>query len=223
MPPLVRPNSSPDRKKGRPWQQKLMAARNQRPQPLRDTKILAGWNGLTIAALARGAAVIGNQDWLNAASRAANFIWNNLTRADGRLLRSWCNGSASGIAGFLEDYSFLGWGLLELYQATGDTEHLRRAEQLCNDALHLFSLPDGRLSTTGADQQRLPLDLTDHHDGVMPSGSSVLAMNLALLAQQNASEVWQLRSAALNQQLFSTAGAPINHLWLVQVRLRHDS
>ena len=88
-------------------QEKLLGVRNQRQQPLRDVKILSGWNGLTIAALARGAALTGNQRWLEAARKAAAFISSSLTRADGRLLRSWC-GTPSTIPGFLEDYGFLG-------------------------------------------------------------------------------------------------------------------
>ena len=203
--------------------QKLLTVRNQRPQPLRDVKILAGWNGLMIAALAHGAAISGNQAWLAAASRAADFILDNLTRPDGRMLRSWCNGSPSNIPAFLEDYSFLGWGLLELYRAGGNSEHLKQAEQLCHDALSLFSLPDGRLSTAGSDQQRLPVDLTDHHDGVIPSGSSALAMNLAILADITGSKTWYDKASQLHQTLLTHVQAPINHLWLVLSALKHDN
>lgn len=83
----------------------LQTTRSLRTQPLRDVKVLTGWNGLMIAALARGAALTGNQDWLAAAERAAQWVTQNLTYPDGRLLRSWCHDTPSTILGFLDDYA----------------------------------------------------------------------------------------------------------------------
>jgi uncharacterized protein len=205
-------------------QEKLLAVRNQRQQPLRDVKILSGWNGLTIAALARGTALTGNQRWLAAARRAATFISSALTRTDGRLLRSWC-GTPSTIPGFLEDYGFLGWGYLELYKAGGDTADLHIAEKLCRDALQLFRTEDGRLVTTGTDQEQLPLALSDNHDGVIPSGPAALTMNLVTLAELTGKPEWKnMTERVLAGLLPSLVQQPTSGLWLLEAqRLWHSS
>jgi hypothetical protein len=203
--------------------QKLLTVRNKRPQPLRDLKILSGWNGLTIAALARGAALTGNQRWLKKAERAAAFITNSLIRSDGRLLRSWCNGTPSAIPAFLEDYSFLGWGLIELYRAGGNAEHLQQATLLCDQALQLFRQPDGRFSTSGTDQQPLPLCLPDRHDGVVPAGASALTLDLVLLAEITGDKN-RLREAdqVLQQLLPGLTAHPVSGLWLLRAALMRE-
>lgn len=199
--------------------QKLLQVRAMRQQPLRDVKTLSGWNGLTIAALARGAALTNNRRWLEAARRAAAFISSSLTRTDGRLLRSWC-GTPSTIPGFLEDYAFLGWGYLELYQAGKDTADLATAEQLCRDALRLFRTDDGRLVTAGNDQEQLPLALSDNHDGVIPSGSAALAMNLVTLARLSNKPEWQnMTEEILAGLLPSLTRQPVSGLWLLRAGL----
>ena len=202
--------------------QRLLSARNQRPQPLRDVKILSGWNGLMIAALARGAALTGNRRWQEAARRAADFISSSLTRSDGRLLRSWCNGGPSTIAGFLEDYSFLGWGYLELYQTDRYPADLAAAEQLCRGALRLFRRDDGLFATAGVDQEALPVSLIDSHDGVIPSGPAALAMNLAHLASFNTA--WQPEAEQTLQKLLpSVVRQPVSGLWLLRAGISLQS
>lgn len=199
---------------------KLLDTRQKRQQPLRDIKILSGWSGLMIAALARGAAITGNQHWLKAARRAANFISSSLTRADGRLLRSWC-GTPSDIPAFLEDYAFMGWGYLELYQAEKNIGDLQAAEQLCKDALRLFRTKDGRLVTAGNDQEQLPIALSDNHDGVVPSGPSALAMNLATLSKYTAKPEWEKQAdEVLAGLLPSLIRQPTSGLWLLQAAQR---
>ena len=202
----------------------LLAVRNQRQQPLRDIKILSGWNGLMIAALARGAALTNNQRWLQAARRAMKFISSALTRTDGRLLRSWC-GAPSTIPAFLEDYAFLGWGYLELYQADGKTKDLYQAELLCRDALRLFRQTDGQLSTAGSDVEQLPLSLNDHHDGVIPSGPAMLAMNLVSLATSAKTTEWQtLTDDTLDSLQSYLTSHPVSGLWLLNAqRLWHTN
>jgi len=205
--------------KGKTLREHLLAARNLRVQPLRDVKILTGWNGLMIASLARGAALTGTARWLEAARRAATFISSFLTRTDGRLLRSWC-GSPSGIPAFLEDYAFLGWGYLELYQAGSDPADLQKAEQLCHDALRLFSMADGRLKTAGGDVEQLPCNLTDSHDGVIPSGPAALAMNLVQLAALTRDATWQTHAeSTLKRLLPSLQRQPVSGLWLLRAAL----
>jgi hypothetical protein len=159
-----------------------------------------------------------NQRWMEAARRAATFISSSLTRADGRLLRSWCNGSPAAIPAFLEDYAFLAWGHLELYQTDQQPADLAAAEQLCREALRLFRREDGLFATAGNDQEALPVSLTDSHDGVIPSGPAALAMNLVRLSELI--PVW-LREAeqTLQRLLPLLARQPVSGLWLLRAGL----
>jgi uncharacterized protein YyaL (SSP411 family) len=200
-------------------QETLLTARNQREQPLRDVKILSGWSGLMIAALARGAALTGNEQWLAAARKSTDFISTSLTRSDGRLLRSWCNGSPSAIPAFLEDYAFLGWGYLELYQAESAPKDLQVAERLCKDALTLFKRDDGRLCTAGNDTEQLPLCLTDNHDGVIPSGPSALFANMSRLSKTTRSQAWCNQADQLLHTLLpAVKRQPVSLLWLLKTQ-----
>jgi uncharacterized protein YyaL (SSP411 family) len=101
--------------------QKLLAHRATRRRPHKDDKILTDWNGLMIAALAKGAQVLDEPRYAQAASRAADFILNTLRTPEGRLLHRYRDGQA-GIAAHLDDYAFFVWGLIDLYEATFDTD-----------------------------------------------------------------------------------------------------
>lgn len=199
--------------------QLLHAARSKREQPLRDTKIITAWNGLMIAALAHGAALTGNRHWLDAARRATGFVSTKLVSADGRLLRSYLL-TASPIKAFLEDYACLAWGYLELYHATQQPEDLAQAQRLCNEALRLFRVKDNSLTTAGNDAEQMPLALPALHDGVIPSGVSVMLQNLANLSLLTNTPRWQHEAQRL-LQCYHTGlqQAPINNLWLLEASL----
>ena len=200
----------------------LSEQRSRREQPLRDLKILTGWNGLMIAALARGSALTGSLPWLEAARQAANFISKHLITAEGRLLRSYLITPAS-ITAFLEDYAFLAWGYLELYQASQNPGDLDQAGSLCSTALELFSSADGRLRTAGSDAEQLPLALPDMHDGVIPGGASVMATNLSRLAEITGSETWKKAAGTLLQSYHANLQqAPVNSLWMLQALAETD-
>jgi len=202
--------------------QSLLETREQREQPLRDIKIITAWNGLTIAALAHGAALTGKQHWLLAARKAADFINNTLVSPDGRLVRSHLL-SPSPIKGFLEDYACLAWGHLELYEAEHRQSDLDRAAALCQQALRLFKTPDSLLSTAGNDAEQMPLSLPDRHDGVTPSGISVMFNNVACLAECTGDTLW--RDAAQKLLHFNRGNlqqAPISRLWLLQAACTFD-
>jgi len=200
----------------------LLTTRRQRDQPLRDIKIITAWNGLMIAALARGAAITGKQHWLGAARKAADFIVTSLVAPDGRLLRSYLLTPAP-IRGFLEDYACLAWGHLELYRAEHHQQDLERSANLCQQAMHLFSTADGRLTTAGSDAEQLPLALPDLHDGVIPSGASVLITNLVQLAGITGAQHW---ITAAERQLATCRPllqqSPVACLWLLQTALAFD-
>lgn len=165
------------------WRLELRAARESRNRPLRDEKILTSWNGLMIAALARGYAVTGNTRYLAAASAAAAFVGNRMQTGDGRLLRSWYRGTAA-VHGFLEDYAFYTWGLLELYEATLSADYLTEANRVAVLMLRLFRDKENYgFFETSADVTDILVRKKTRHDGVIPSGNAIAAMSLLKLGR----------------------------------------
>jgi uncharacterized protein YyaL (SSP411 family) len=166
-----------------PSGKKLFEARKGRAHPFKDDKILADWNGLMIAALARGAAVLDDPGYCQAATRAADFLMESLRRRDGRLLHRYRDGEAD-IPGFLDDYAFLIWGLIELYEAAFQARHLREALILTDQMLELFwDREGGGLYFTGDDGDKLIARTKQVYDGAVPSGNSVAALNLMRLGR----------------------------------------
>ncbi|KAF1085474.1 Cellobiose 2-epimerase [Sporotomaculum syntrophicum] len=162
--------------------QKLFARRDERVHPFKDDKVLTAWNGLMIAALARGAAVLGDVRCREAAEKAEQFIRNKLQRQDGRLLARYRDGE-SGLNGYLDDYAFLIWGLLELYRATFQVVYLSRAIDLTYQVRDLFwDQKHGGFFFYGTDSEQLIARPKEIYDGAMPSGNSVMAVNLLQLA-----------------------------------------
>jgi uncharacterized protein YyaL (SSP411 family) len=162
---------------------RLFAARASRPRPHLDDKILTAWNGLMIAAFARAARVLPDAAaaarYLGAARNAATFLRNTLWRAEeNRLLRRYRDGEAA-IDAYAEDYAYLIFGLLELFQADGDPLWLDWAVTLQQrqDALFWDDEQGGWFSTTGADPTIL-LRLKEDSDGAEPAASSISVLNL---------------------------------------------
>ncbi|NSW82595.1 MAG: thioredoxin domain-containing protein [Syntrophothermus sp.] len=165
------------------FRQKLFQEREKRTHPLKDDKILTSWNGLMIAALARGARVLQNDGLLDMAQKAADFITSKLVRGDGRLLGRYRDGEAA-IPGYLDDYAFFVWGLLELYEASFEVRYFRRALQLSRQMLELFwDDHGGGLYFYGADAEELITRPKEIYDGAVPSGNSVAAYILLKLAR----------------------------------------
>jgi hypothetical protein len=160
---------------------KMFEARSKRVKPGLDDKILTGWNGLIIASLAKGAQVLDEPRYAEAASKAADFVLKNLRR-DGKLLRSYCKGQAR-LTGYLSDYAFLTEGLLNLYEATFDERWVSEAVSLTDNMIERYSdEPGGGFFFTASDAEKLLTRTKDADDGVVPSGNSVSAMNLLRLA-----------------------------------------
>jgi uncharacterized protein YyaL (SSP411 family) len=157
----------------------LLPVRETRIQPHKDDKVITAWNGLTIAALAKLALVTGQTDLADIASRGIEFVKKNLFK-QGRLLRRWRQGDA-GIPAFLEDYTFMIWGLLELYRARFDTGDLEWATRLADAMLELFSDGSGGLYDTGHDVEKILIRGRDLQDGALPSGNGTAAMVLLRL------------------------------------------
>lgn len=161
--------------------QKLFAHREKRVRPYKDDKILTAWNGLMIAALARGAAVLNDQSYLAAAEKADCFLRTRLVR-DGRLLARYRDGEAAHKA-YLDDYAFYTWGLIELYRATFHPAFLVRAVQMVRATEELFrDEKDGGFFFYGSDSEQLIARPKEVYDGATPSGNSVMALNMLQLA-----------------------------------------
>ncbi|MDR6415391.1 thioredoxin domain-containing protein [Pseudarthrobacter sulfonivorans] len=158
----------------------LLAARNQRPQPARDEKVVAGWNGLAVGALAEAGAVLGREDFIAAAGSIAAYLervhWQPGTSA---LVRVSHAGTARGIEGLLEDYAFCADGLFALYAATGRSRWYRFAEQLVQAAGNHFVVAGRLVDTAGGDGQVRAAQGgqagLDPFDNATPSGAAAFA------------------------------------------------
>jgi uncharacterized protein YyaL (SSP411 family) len=169
---------------------KLYAARARRIPPARDEKILAGWNGLALSALALGGRVLGEPRYTSAAARAADFILGKM-RPGGLLARSFEDGRA-GPPAFLEDHAFLAAGLFDLYEASFDPRWLREALALCADTERLFADPAlGGWFATSAKHERLLAREKPTYDGATPSGTSVAILNALRAATFTGDDHWR--------------------------------
>ena len=161
----------------------LLAIREQRPQPFRDDKAIASWNGLALAALAEAGYRLERPDWVEAARGFADFLLGPLSSDEGGLLRSWREGRTSG-AGYLDDYANVAHGLIELHIATGETRWLEEAHRLALLAVELFADDDhGGFFLAPRDGEELVARTKDLDDNPLPSGNSMLAHVLLRLAR----------------------------------------
>jgi uncharacterized protein YyaL (SSP411 family) len=161
----------------------LLAARAARPQPARDDKVVAAWNGLAITALVEGAAALGRPDWLAAARRAAGLLLRTHV-VDGRLRRTSRDGTVGEAPGVLEDHAAVAEGLLALHQATAEPRWLDDACALLDVVLDRFGehdeagVPTGIFWDTADDAEALVSRPREITDGATPCGSSVLTSAL---------------------------------------------
>ncbi|GAB6179663.1 thioredoxin domain-containing protein [Desulfotomaculum defluvii] len=161
----------------------LFEEREKRIHPYKDDKILTSWNGLMIAALAKGAQVFQSNLYLEAAEKAMDFIFAKLQRPNGRLLARYREGEAAYQA-YLDDYAFIIWALLELYQASFEPRYLQNAVNLTEAMLDLFyDNEHGGFYFYGKDSEELFSRPKDIYDGAIPSGNSVATVNLLKLAR----------------------------------------
>ncbi len=159
----------------------MRRARDGRARPPRDEKILADWNGLMIAAMAKAGRVLEEPRYVDAAARAARFVLEHLGRPDGTLLHSFSGGEARYTAN-LDDYVFLVDGLIELFGADFDRRWLDRAAALQKTVEQRFLAPSGNYHFTDGSDASLPVRRVRTGDNVVPAGNSVAALNLLRLA-----------------------------------------
>jgi hypothetical protein len=162
------------RKTLRASREKLMAVRSKRVRPLLDDKVLTSWNALMISAFARASRVFNDPEFEKMATRAADFIFNNLIDDSGRLLRRWREGEAR-FPAYLCDHAQLAVACLDLYETTYDPAWFRKAVELSDEINRLFRNEDGPYYDTGIDGEVLLTRNAEAYDGVEPSGNSSLA------------------------------------------------
>jgi uncharacterized protein len=161
----------------------LLGRRARRPQPGRDDKAIASWNGLALAALAQGGWRLRRPDLLDAARDCARFLLGPMTAADGRLLRTYRAGTAR-IPAYLDDHAAVCHGLLELALATGEPEWLPAARAVADAAIARFADErNGGFFQSAADAERLVAPHKELDDNPIPSGNSLLAHDLIRLAR----------------------------------------
>ena len=172
---------------------RLLEARERRPRPFRDEKVLTAWNGLMLSAFARAAQVLEDGDALAAAEQSAAFLWKELRR-DGRLMAAFKDGRAR-IPGYLDDYAFLAQAFLDLFETTFDPSCLERAVDLAEGMLDLFWNGEaGGFYLTGKDHERLIVRPTSSADHAIPSGCAVAALDLLRLHSLTGRETFRERA-----------------------------
>jgi uncharacterized protein YyaL (SSP411 family) len=168
---------------------KLFEARENRSHPGRDEKVLTSWNGLMLAAFAEAARVLDRDDYRTIAERNADFLLRELRHGNSRLLRTWkrrpehAEGAGEAkLNGYLEDYSYLIEGLLELYQTTFDPRWFLAAQELAETVIAHFQAPEGGFFDTSDDHESLITRPRDLQDNATPSGSAMAVTTLLKLA-----------------------------------------
>jgi uncharacterized protein YyaL (SSP411 family) len=181
----------------------LLSARNGRVRPHKDDKVLTDWNGLMIAALARGGGVLGEGIYTEAAIGAADFFMKRMRKPDGRLLHRYRDGEA-GITANVDDYAFFIWGLIELYEATFEAGYLRWAIQLNEQMLrHFWDNQTGGFYFTPEDGEGLIVRKKEIYDGATPSGNGVAMLNLLRLSGLTGNPNLEEKASAIGRA-FST-------------------
>jgi uncharacterized protein YyaL (SSP411 family) len=176
---------------------RLLAARAERPQPGRDDKAIASWNGLMLAALAEAGLRLGRDDLLARARDVAAFLLGPLSAPDGRLYRSFRLGRARH-SGVLDDYADVANGLLELHAADGDVHWLEEAHRLALLAVELFGDENrGGFWLTPGDGEQLAARKKAFDDHPTPSGNSMLAFVLLRLSRIYGNDDLERRAASV--------------------------
>jgi uncharacterized protein YyaL (SSP411 family) len=194
---------------------KLLEARARRPQPARDDKALAAWNGLALSAFAEAGLRLERDDYLDVARALADFLLGPMTDERGRLHRTYGAGQAK-LGGYVEDYANVANGLLDLYTATGELRYLEEGNRRARLAVELFGDAErGGFYFTAADAEPLVARKKELADQPAPSGNSMLAYVLIRLARIYGEEELEHRAvdvARLAYSLLDNAPSAVGYL-----------
>ena len=179
--------------------QRLFIAREKRVHPHKDDKILTDWNGLMIAALAKGGMVFNEPAYIEAAKRAADFILKKMRDENGRLYHR-CRDGEAALSGFLDDYAFFIWGLIELYDATFEASYLKSALEFSNILInHFWDKDKGGFYLTSDDAEVVLIRKKEIYDGAMPSGNSVAMLNFLRLGRMTGNQALEQKASQINR------------------------
>ena len=180
--------------------EKLFTEREKRIHPYKDDKILTDWNGLMIAALAKAGRVFNKQEYIDAAENSVKFVYSNLIDKKGNLLHRFRENEA-GINAHIDDYAFLIWGLLELYESTFNADYLVKAIDLTNVLTNNFwdKKNNSGFYFTSQNSEKLISRPKEFYDGAIPSGNSVMYTNLQRISKLTANTSFDLYADNLNK------------------------
>jgi uncharacterized protein len=190
--------------------ERLFSVREKRIHPLKDDKILTSWNGLMIAALAKGSQALGDPVYAQAAGKAARFILKTMRTPEGGLYRRYREGQVA-YPGFLDDYAFFIWGLIELYETLFDIRFLQEAVALNQRLIDLFwDQEKGGCYFTAEEGEKLIFREKDLYDGATPSANSVTALNFLRLGRMTGNTDLEHKADQLFNHFSATvAGYPM--------------
>jgi uncharacterized protein YyaL (SSP411 family) len=175
----------------------LFETRKNRVHPEKDDKVLTDWNGLMIAALARVSRVFGVQKYLQAAVKASNFVLKKMKTENGTLYHRYAKGEKK-IAGFLDDYAFFTWGLIEIYEACFEDEYLQAALELTKSMIAQFwDEKDGGFFFTAKSAEQVLHRRKEAYDEALPSGNSVALLNLLHLARLSGDSAYEEKASKI--------------------------
>lgn len=170
--------------------QQLLAVRDQRVRPGLDDKVLTNWNGLAIESFADAAVILQRPDYAEAATRAAEFIWEHMRQEDGRLLHAYRNDQAH-LPAYLDDYACLMNAFVSLYRVEFDSKWIGRAKELAELLLRHFYHPEnGAFFFTADDHEKLIARTQEFQDSAVPSGNAMAATALIRLGRLTGNLDW---------------------------------
>ncbi len=195
---------------------RLFISRGQRIRPQMDDKILTDWNGLMIAALAKGGRAFNEPEYIEAAKRAAGFILKKMRDANGRLYHRYRDGEVA-LSGFLDDYAFFIWGLIELYEATFDVSYLKSALEFNNILLnHFWDKNNGGFYLTSDAAEVVLIRKKEIYDGAAPSGNSAAMLNLLRLGRMTGNQELEQKASQISRYFSKTISqAPHGHTFFM--------
>nr|WP_321023006.1 thioredoxin domain-containing protein [Clostridium neonatale] len=192
--------------------QNILDYRNERYSLHKDDKILTSWNGLMIATLSKAYKVLEDEKYLEYAKKAIDFIYNNLVDSKGRLFARYREKEAKHKA-ILDDYAFLTYGLIELYESSYEILYLKKAIDLTEAMIDLFfDEKNAGFFLYGKDSEKLIARPKELFDGAIPSGNSVAAYNLIRLARITGKSLFEeISKDVLDYIAGSIISEEINH------------
>jgi hypothetical protein len=176
---------------------KLFQSREKRVYPFKDNKILTDWNGLMISAFAKAAQVTGKEKYILFAKSAADFLLAKLIDVNGNLQHRYRESEAA-VKANLNDYSFLIQALLDLYETTFSVDYLTKAKELLDVCINKFrDKEDGSFFFSPIADNELIVNQKEIYDGAIPSGNSVMFLNLLRMAKMTGDQDYQGKSLML--------------------------